>query len=402
MTASGPKIALFYFVVVKDNAIGMVDRIILERLCEKYEFTVFANKFDNPRPDRIRWVRVPCLLSPAVLSVISFRVVGTALLLWHRLVRGNKFVAVQASDACIGNATISDAHFCNRFYLSKVMDRKIDSVRSAAALANRVLCSYLERRVYRKVSLLVVPSQGLRRELVDLHGISADKIRLVRLPNDPNMWPPDQEERTSARERLLLAPADIVFIFAALGDFGRKGLGPLIEAFTDARLHNAKLLVVGGSSGLIESFRNQATALGLERNVVFCGRHPSIREFLWAADAFILPSRYEVYPVVAMQAALTALPLITTALNGVEEYAVEGVTGFSIERPAPDCIADAVAKFLALPEGERRNMGRAARNAIEGQSVERFAEAWEDIYTDHLAAAPNTRSVRKSVLQQDL
>jgi len=375
------KIALFYYVIVKDNAIGMVDRTILEHLSEKYDFTVFSNRFDNPYPDRIRWIRVPCILAPSLCAVISFRLSAAALYFWHRIAGRPKFDIVHSSDAAFGHVQLADAHFCNRHYLLHVMDKKVKGIRGAASFLARLLGSVLERRIYRKARVVVVPSAGLRRELIQAHGVDSGKIVVVPLPNDARMFPPDPSERVKAREGLGLAGSEPTLVFAALGDFERKGLGLLIDSLADSRLAAVRLLVVGGSAGALAPYRQRAKDRKVHDRVTFWGKRPIIRSFLWAADALILPSRYEVFPVVVIQAALTALPLLTTHLNGVEEYAVNGVTGFYIAEPASIAIADTVAKFFSLSESKRREMGLEALRAVRGFTAERFANSWESIYS---------------------
>jgi glycosyltransferase involved in cell wall biosynthesis len=68
-------------------------------------------------------------------------------------------------------------------------------------------------------------------------------------------------------------------------------------------------------------------------------------------------------------------------LNGVEEYAIDGVTGFYIAEPAAASVADTIAKFFSLPESKRREMGREAHRAVRGFTAERFVRSWESIYS---------------------
>src|SRR5580692_1486992 len=66
------RIALFDYLVTSDNAIGKCDLAILSALCDEHDFTVFSSRFENPRPDRIRWVRVPAPPRPMVLLYVIF------------------------------------------------------------------------------------------------------------------------------------------------------------------------------------------------------------------------------------------------------------------------------------------------------------------------------------------
>ena len=375
------RIAIFYYVIVRDNGIGKVNRLRLEHLCEKYDFTVFATKFDNPRPDRIRWVRVPCILRPALLTLITYWISAWAIFLCERLVRRHRFEIVQASDAAFGQIDIADAHFCSRHYLPTAFAETVfTQPRDVVLLLARLFCSMNERRIYRKASIVVVPSAGLRREFIRMHNIDSGKIVVMYPPVNTPIRPPSADQRNKARNDLGIAESDVVLLLVSAGDFQRKGLLPLIDALADSRLAAARLLVVGGTPAAMYSKR--VHDLEIQDRVAFCGRHEDIQPFFNAADAFVLPSRYEVFPAVTIEAAAGALPLITTRLNGVEEYSVEGVTGFTIADCTALAIADTIAKFMSLPRADRQAMGCRARDAVQAYKLAPFLKSWDDLYSN--------------------
>lgn len=390
---SGRRIAIFYYVIARDNGIGRVNRLLLEQLCSKYDFTVFATKFDNPCPDRIKWVRIHCPLRPLLLSGILYRICASIAYAWQRLVKRRVFDIIQSSDAVFVWGDIADAHFCSKYYQRRFFAlADLKSLRGIAGALVRQLNSFFERLAYRRAPLVVVPSNGLRRELVENYKVNLDRIHTLPHPVDMTIWPPTADEKAQIRSELNLSTSEIILVFAALGDFERKGLGILIDSLADPRLSSVKLLVVGGTDGSLAPYVERAKECGAHRRVAFCGKHPTIRRFLWAADAFVLPSRYEVFPAVVMQAACSGLPLITTSLNGVEEYAIEGSTGFEIRELTSAGIADAVACFLALPQELRRKMGSNARNAVSDYTVDRFMGSWDQMYS--LIAPPHGVSPR--------
>jgi glycosyltransferase involved in cell wall biosynthesis len=120
--------------------------------------------------------------------------------------------------------------------------------------------------------------------------------------------------------------------------------------------------------------------MGIARRVTFVGVHADPRRFFWAADAFVLPSRYEVFPLVALEAAASGLPLITTNLNGVEEFARAGETGFFIREHSVTAIANAIHDFLALSPSQRAQLGENARAAVSCYGVREFVSKWESLY----------------------
>lgn len=376
-------IAIFYYVVVNGNGIGRVARVRLERLCEEYDFTVFATKFDNPRPDRIQWVRIPCILRPGLIPAVWFRIMATFAYLWQSLVKGRRFDLVQSIDASFGltRVDIAEAHFCQRYYLRRVPGAaRSTGVREFINIAAKSVMSLYERRIYRKAIKLIVPSQGLLRELAVAHGIDEATIGVLAPPVNAAFREPDDAERVHSRRDLGLAEDDVVLLLVSAGDYARKGLAPLIEALCESRFAMVKLFVVGGMPG--PKYRRQVIDRNLQDRVLFRGRHDQIQQFFWAADAFILPSKYEVFPAVTIEAACCGLPLITTPLSGVEEYAIDGFTGFTIKDCSAEAIAGSIDRFLQLPKPARRQLGRNASESVRGYGMERFLQSWNQIYSE--------------------
>jgi glycosyltransferase involved in cell wall biosynthesis len=356
-----------------------VNWLRLQHLCDKYDFTVFASRFDNPRPDRIRWVRVPSLLHTAVLALTTYRLSAIAIFLWQRFVARRRFEIVQCSDGVLGHVDIVDAHFCNRHYLATARsEANFTRPGDVIGLLGRYLGSLNERLVHKNAP---VPSAGLRRELVDAVGVDREKIVVMHPPVNTPIRPPTPREKNETRAAMGIPESAVVLLLVSAGDFKRKGLMPLIEAMADPRLADARLLVVGGTPSSEYGDRVQALLFG--GRVSFCGRHDDIRPFFWAADAFVLPSRYEVFPAVTIEAAAGALPLLTTRLNGVEDYTVDGETGFTIEDCTPEAIASAVSKFISLTEASRSRMGCHAYEAVQCYRLDQFLKSWDDLYSQY-------------------
>src|SRR6202012_3767851 len=101
---------------------------------------------------------------------------------------------------------------------------------------------------------------------------------------------------------------------------------------TDKRL---KLLIVGGREERIRPYKDLSEKFAITDRVVFAGMQKDVRPFLWSSDAFTLPSSYEVFPLVALEAAAACLPLLVTPLNGVEEFLVNGENGILVQQTVP-------------------------------------------------------------------
>ena len=377
------KIALFDYVVNRNNGIGKANLTILGALCREHDFTVFSVEFENPCPERIRWVRVPALKRPLFLLFLTFHLLAPPLYMWHRVRHGVRFDQVQFIESNLLFGDIAYAHFCHRVYLKEHWkDAGATGLRGALRWLDHWFHAQLEPWVYRRASRIVVPSRGLARELTSSYPFTASKISILANSIDlESLRQPDSFDREGFRNELGATPEDIVLVFSALGHFERKGLPLLIDALTDSTDPRVKVTIVGGSRDVIGSYRHRADQRGLNGSVRFAGAQKEVRPYLWAADALILPSHYEVFPLVALEGAAAGLPLLVTPLNGVEEFLRDGENGLLARRDISG-VSECIARFGNLSAQQRRNMGRHAQRDAERYSVSYFVAAWAKLYRE--------------------
>jgi glycosyltransferase involved in cell wall biosynthesis len=168
-------------------------------------------------------------------------------------------------------------------------------------------------------------------------------------------------------------------VFVALGHFERKGLPLILEAMMETRDLSLELVVVGGEASSIAEYRARAQAAGVAGRVRFAGMQRDLGPYYWAADAFVLPSCYESFSLVAFEAAAAGLPLVVTRVNGVEDFLRDGENGLAIERD-PGSIAHAIRRLAAMPHEQRRQMGARARQTVMRYGRENFVSAWGNFY----------------------
>ena len=377
------RIAIFDYKVVPTNPVGSSRRRILAGLCQEHEFTVFAVEFDNPCPERIRFVRVPVPTRPLALLFLAYHLVAPVVYWLHRLRTGARFDLVQIVESNLSFGEISSVHFCHRAYLERYWKQAgAKGLRGWLRWLDHWLHALVEPWVFRGARRMVVPSQGLKRELEETYPFVRGKVTVIPNPVDlDRMRPPEDFDRDGFRQERGVGPGEVVLVFVALGHFERKGLPLVLEALRGLGDLPVRLWVVGGEADLVRGWRERVERVGVADRVTFWGMQKDVRPFFWGADAFVLPSLYEVFPLVSLEAAAAGLPLIVTPLYGVEEFMRDGETGFVVERSA-EGVAEGLRRFISLPPEARRKLGERAQEAVAPYGVEPFVEAWHRFYAD--------------------
>jgi glycosyltransferase involved in cell wall biosynthesis len=237
---------------------------------------------------------------------------------------------------------------------------------------NHEIAVGLERWCYRprRVQRFLPVSGQLRDGLATLAPWSAAASAVVPNGVDPAHFAPDSGARERTRAAHGIPASARVAVFVG-GDWERKGLLPAIEALATAT--DWYLLVVG--RGAAQAYRDDARRLGCVERLHFAGESRDPAPLLAAGDVFVLPTRYEGFPLSALEAASTGLALLLTRESNADGLLLDGQTGFWVRRDGADIAArlDDLADPLT-----RAAIGDAARRAAA-----RFA--WSEIVDRHVA-----------------
>ena len=259
-------------------------------------------------------------------------------------------------------------------------------------LNNRVndeIATGLERWCYRpgRAERFLPVSDRLRDDLAAVSGWCAARSLVVPNGVDPEEFAPDAQARARTRATHAIAPDVPLAVFVG-GDWERKGLRPAIEAL--ALAPDWHLLVIG--RGEPQPYRADAVRLGCGERLHFAGESRSPAQLLAGGDAFVLPTRYEGFPLSAIEAASVGLALLLTSEANADGLLHEGETGFRVQRDAAS-IAARLNNELADPS-LRARMGASSRRVAAGFSWAEVVDRHVEVYSEILAArsAPSRRS----------
>jgi len=128
-----------------------------------------------------------------------------------------------------------------------------------------------------------------------------------------------------------------------------KGLRYLIEAMSEViKYYPDTKLVLAGSGPELNNLTLQVEKHNLTKNVLFLGgvNHDKIPGVMSAADIFVLPSLSEGFPLVAVEAMASGLPIIATAVGGLPEIVKEGETGFLVPSQDSKQLAQRIIRLI--------------------------------------------------------
>jgi glycosyltransferase involved in cell wall biosynthesis len=240
-------------------------------------------------------------------------------------------------------------------------------IKGSLALSSLVMLeSYVHRylKLYdANVTRFVVPSRFMLETLVEW-GWSRE--RFVYIPNfvDHNRFKPD-------------APIGKRFVYCGRLD-RLKGVGTLITAAAKAR---QPVTIVGAGP---DDARLRTLAADLGADVEFRGHltKDALATVIETARAVVIPSEVnENAPLSVLEAYAAGRPVIGSRIAGIPELIREDDTGVLFPTGDADALADALARFAALPDERLAAMGAAGRQWVERDfSAEAYRQRMLDLY----------------------
>jgi glycogen synthase len=208
---------------------------------------------------------------------------------------------------------------------------------------------------------LITCSRAMRHEVAGLFDLDPEPITVLHNGIEPRRWRVRRDDVAAARSRYAPDGAPLLLFFGRLE--WEKGVQDLIAGLPAIRAsHPGTRLVVAGRGRMADRLVTQARRLRVRRAVHFTGHLPDaeLAAVLAAADAVVLPSRYEPFGMVALEAAAAGAPMVASTVGGLGEVVIDGETGLAFAPGDTHGLVIAVRRVLGDPAAARRR-ARAAR-----------------------------------------
>jgi glycosyltransferase involved in cell wall biosynthesis len=246
----------------------------------------------------------------------------------------------------------------------------------------------MQGRVASRMPRIVVVSENSIKDIHADMGVSYDRMRLVPVGVDPDLFKPQPHVTRRPGRLITTASADVAL----------KGLAYLLEAMAKLRTERDVTLTIIGKPKPGKSM-DLIQRLGLEPHIEFVSGVPDERivELYAEAELAVVPSLYEGFSLPAIEAMCSGTPLVATDGGALPE--VTGTDGETVlQCPAGDAGALAAAIARGLDDAElRARVGEAGRQRVlERWTWRRCAELTVEQYREVLAMPANVEKLRRN------
>ncbi|RIV39971.1 glycosyltransferase family 4 protein [Micromonospora radicis] len=244
---------------------------------------------------------------------------------------------------------------------------------------------------------LIACSGYMREQVTTLFGLPADQVDVVANGVDDRAWRARPRAVASARARFA---GDGPLVGYAGRLVYEKGVQHLVDAVPQLRARHPGLRVlIAGDGPYRGELEERTRQLGLDGTVRFAGflDNTQLPAVLGATDATVVPSLYEPFGMVALEAAAAGAPLAVARTGGLAEIVEPGVTGVTFPHSDPSALAGAVGQLIGNEVFARR-VARQARSMV-GQRygwatiAARTAETYATARREHAPAQSRRATV---------
>ena len=206
----------------------------------------------------------------------------------------------------------------------------------------------VEQEVMRESTDILVLTQAEKMDLENLYGICPEKVSVISAGVDTDTFYP--VPKLKARVGLGLPDKETVMYAGRVEPI--KGLDILLDSFKILNeTRDVHLVVVGGSlSGdrELDALRQRSKQLGILEKITFTGsvNQSELGRYYSAADVFVLPSHYESFGLVALEAMACGTPVVAARVGGIPSFVDDGETGYLITWRSAEPFADRIEMLL--------------------------------------------------------
>jgi len=288
---------------------------------------------------------------PSWLRVILFN-------LYLYLIKKDKFFFSLERIVCADVYRAGDG--VHKVYLQKIKKSKVNPL--------HLVYIFLEKKCFQNSKVIIANSEMVKKQIIETYSIKAEKIHVVyngiELPN-----PKKIRVKKEFLEKNCINTNKRIFLFVGNG-FERKGLKSFINIISNLNKEKVQAFVIGNDKN-INIYKQISKSLGLESILFFMGERKDVNYFYSVADFVILPTKYDPFSNVILEAMSFKNIVITTTDNGAHEilnrkWVMKSYNDYSII----ELINKTLNNEESIIKVKKENYQRAKQFSIEKNSME--------------------------------
>lgn len=201
------------------------------------------------------------------------------------------------------------------------------------------------RRIKSRADVIITISEFSKREIMELYGVSEEKIRVVYLGFDAIQFAPATGPKDETLKKYNIAAPYLLYV-------GRlekkKNIGRMVTAFVliKEKYPDLKLVLAGAGGNQFDEIKQIIADNKLESEVIITGyvAHEDLAAIYNHAEIFLFPTLYEGFGLPILEAMASGVPVITS--NQAPHTEVGGEAAIYAETGSPESLADGIMKIL--------------------------------------------------------
>lgn len=258
---------------------------------------------------------------------------------------------------------------------------------------NRLICTAhntneggkLRMSLYRWTNFLSDLNTNVSNEAVQSFvakkAFKSNQMQVLYNGIDTNAFVKTQNNLSNFSELVASSDASNSFNFIAVGRLmEQKDYPNLLQAVVALKERSGSFCVwIVGEGELESSLKRQVSELGIDSQVRFLGRRNDVVDLMSNADAYVLSSAWEGFPLVIIEAMACSMPIVATDCGGVRE-ALDDCVALVPPRES-QLLAQAMEQMINMPLSQREELGRRVRErCVAHFSIEVIVKQWLELY----------------------
>jgi len=237
---------------------------------------------------------------------------------------------------------------------------------------------FIEKMLAKITTKIISPTENDKKELIKRGIAKADKIVVIKLGFDFSNFVAPPQYQQLFREQYHIPPSS--FVIALIGRISYQKNPALFVEIASHFINSDIYFPLIGDGDLNDDIQKEICNRGLQDRVFITGFIRDLKSVYASVDMVLVTSFFEGTCMVLVEGMANGKIVITTDVGGVSDYIVNGVNGFIVSEPTPECFIDIINQVIDNKVETIVISENAKKTATELFSIDRLIEDMKILY----------------------